>query len=251
GGNALPDFSPINFINSANGATLRVLSSERAGSIGGGGDLSGVIDLGTTGAVTFTIGNDGLTDVYRGILAGTGTIVKVGAGIQSINQSTNIASTFSGNYRIEGGTLSFNGEPAMGVQPALPTADNITLAGGTFASAVTLGINLGNNRGVAVAAPSGIRVPGSGVSAITINGPLSGSNSLHKSGVGVVDIASDGATFSGNWIVTEGTLRSSRGVALPLGTGSIDLTGGAVLLKPSGSGLTIAQSLASGVGNSV
>ena len=64
---------------------------EVAGSIGGGGDLSGVIDLGTTGGVTFSIGNDGLTDVYRGLFTGTGTIVKVGAGIQSINQSSNIA----------------------------------------------------------------------------------------------------------------------------------------------------------------
>ena len=252
GGKALPDFSPVNFNNSSNGATLRILSSETTGSIGGGGDLSGIIDLGTAGNVTLTIGNDGYTDVYRGALQGTGTIVKVGGGIQSFNVSTNLASvsTYTGNFRIEGGTLAFNNEGAMGQVPGAAMPGNITLAGGTFANSTQGGFSLNANRGISVVADSGIRVVGSGVSTLTVNGTITGTSGLTKSGPGILDIGSDpGVTYSGKWTVTEGTLRSSRGIAIPLGTGSIDLSGGAVQLKPGSTGLTIAQTIASAPGS--
>jgi fibronectin-binding autotransporter adhesin len=247
GGHALADDAPVFITDSTNGANLNILSSETIGSLGGGGTASAV-DLGAAGDVTLSMGGDGMYNVYAGAIRGTGLIVKTGPAVQSINLATGQTSTYSGKFRIEGGVLAFGSEPAMGVLTT-PQTDNFTLAGGTLANSVNGGFTMGSNRGITVVADSGIKVVGSGVSTVTVQGPLTGSNALTKSGPGILDISSDpGATFSGKWVVTEGTLRSSRGIGAPLGTGSIDLSGGTILLKPSSSGLAIAQTLASGVG---
>jgi autotransporter-associated beta strand protein len=250
-GTALPDLAPVSI--DLPGSTLRILSSETVGSIGTGPTATGgLIDLTDTGTVTFTIGADGYSNMYRGSIAGTGTIVKIGPGIQTIRTSpTAIATvtTYTGKYRIEGGTLSFNSEAAMGTALASVVPDAIQLAGGTLANTTGGGMTLSSNRGVAVLANSGIRVVGSGVSVLSVTGPLSGTNTLTKTGPGILDIGSTAAsmTYSGDWTVQEGAVRSGVASALPLGTGSVDITGGAVQLKPGGTGV-VAQTLASEVG---
>jgi autotransporter-associated beta strand protein len=249
GGTALPDLAPVSL--DLPGSTLRVLSSETIGSLGSGSNASGgLIDLGDTGTVTLTIGADGYNNVFRGSLAGSGTIVKTGAGIQTIRTAAATATTYTGKYRIEGGTLSFNSEAAMGADLGSPVADAIQLAGGTLANTTAGGMAISANRGFAVSSPSGIRVVGSGVSTITINGALSGAAGLTKTGPGVLDVATDPAalTYTGDWTVREGTLRTSRNNAIPLGTGSLDVSGATVQLIPGGSGLVAAPTLASEVG---
>ncbi len=68
------------------------------GSLAGGGATGGNVTLGTT---TLTLGGDGTSTSYDGVISGTGAVTKTGTGTQTLTR----ANTYTGATTISGGTL--------------------------------------------------------------------------------------------------------------------------------------------------
>src|SRR6185295_9135721 len=101
------------------------------------------------------------------------------------------------------GTLALSAESFLGTAPGAPTADQLTLNGGTLRSTATFAIDDGN-RGVTVSAPGGTISPDAGT-ALTITEPIVGAGALTKSGAGTLTInANDSRT--GSTLINQGTL---------------------------------------------
>ena len=115
---ALSGTSAISLANAA-GTTFDVTNRTIAiGSLAGGGTAGGNV---LVGAGTLTTGGDNTSPTFAGIISGTGSLTKVGTGMESLTG----ANTYSGGTTLTAGTLSF----ASG---SLGTAGSITMNGGTL-----------------------------------------------------------------------------------------------------------------------
>ncbi len=118
GGAAIPDTSRVKIstrsgwggnvgvagtgvVTTLNTAVFRVDASETIGSLEGGNATRGVVTLNGS-AVTLSVGADGTSTTFSGSIGGAGTLRKIGAGTLTIDG----AKTYTGDTRIEGGTLS-------------------------------------------------------------------------------------------------------------------------------------------------
>ncbi len=109
------------------------------------GGLSGTTNLALTdnasNAVALTIGNNGSSQTYSGILSGSGSLTKVGVGIQTIYG----ANTYTGVTRVNGGELradfSQAGAPASNI---INPASTLELGGGMFTTRQTTNITVNN-----------------------------------------------------------------------------------------------------------
>ena len=93
--------------------------SEHIGPLSGTGNVS-------LGALTLTLAGDGTVASYGGVIAGTGSLIKSGTGLQTLNGNN----TYTGATTILAGTLEIDG-----AQPA----SNITVTGGTLAGSGSVG----------------------------------------------------------------------------------------------------------------
>ncbi len=96
------------------------------------GGLTGTTDLALTdnasNAVTLTIGNNGASQTYSGVLSGAGALTKVGAGIQTFSA----AQTYTGATTVNAGTLRIlfgSGAPTSNI---INSGSALVLGGGTF-----------------------------------------------------------------------------------------------------------------------
>ncbi len=121
------------------------------GGLSGGNSTNGQISTITlnnnaSAAVALTIGNNNSDVIYSGVIAGTGSILKVGTGTQTLSG----ANTFSGGLTIRGGTvISTTFTQALGGNTGLVTLgdaftnSNVTLqpqvAGQTFSNPIAVG----------------------------------------------------------------------------------------------------------------
>jgi autotransporter-associated beta strand protein len=253
------------FLGNVAGATLRLLSNQAIGSLGGGGTTGGVVAI---GASTLTVGNDAVRNsdagynLYAGALTGTGTFVKTGPGVQVLG---NAANPFAGKYKIDGGSLLFNvsGSLTNAAAPAADTPDYVTLNGGTLGNYMGAGgtVALGANRGITVAADSTVATWNASFgSGMALAGSLNGSRQLTKVGNGNFNIASNNAaTFSGNWVIRGGIVQGTAWapVATPaasFGTGNIDIATATLAVGPgkAADGTTVADvgmNVATGAGS--
>lgn len=167
------------------------------------GGLKGVDDL-ALGAKTISVGANGQTTTFGGILSGSGGLTKVGAGILTLSA----ANTHTGTNLVSGGTLELNNLNAL---------QNSTLdTGAAGAQSVTLTpagtYNIGALQGsddLAIGANT-ISVGSSGAST-TFGGALSGvGGGLTKVGSGTLTLSAVN-TYSGNTIINDGTLRLDIG----------------------------------------
>jgi autotransporter-associated beta strand protein len=119
--NALGLNSPIYFSNNS-GATLDVSGNPQTlGTLYGGGSTGGNIIL---GAVALSIGGDGGSGVYAGLISGTGGITKLGAGTQTLSG----ASSYSGATNVNGGTLKLGSAGSGGNTPLGTSAGNTAIS---------------------------------------------------------------------------------------------------------------------------
>jgi autotransporter-associated beta strand protein len=110
GGNAIPNASRVAFstrsdwgttLTTLNTAILRVDASETVGSLSGGNSVRGVVNINGP-AVVLTTGNDATSSTFEGVISGTGSLRKVGAGTFTMSG----ANAYTGDTRVEGGALS-------------------------------------------------------------------------------------------------------------------------------------------------
>ena len=104
-----------------------------------------------TGGVTFDQDVDG---IYRGTIAGEGTVIKAGTGAVTFAGKSIVGGDFTGTVRVEGGTLILNGAlgDATGTTASLRVGNGAMLGGsGTFLGDVSVAdggtVGLGVNAG--------------------------------------------------------------------------------------------------------
>jgi len=172
--------------------------------------LSGTVSI--TGTATAT---------FASSVTGTGSLVQSGPGELVLSG----ANDFSGGLRIEAGVVTVASDFALG-------GGSVTLAGGTLrASAGSWQIE----NPFAVEAASTIETVGD----LTIEGVLSGSGTLSKTGAGQLELAAANPDFTGTNVVEAGTLLLTGS----LGTGTIQVSQSGVL---AGTGTAGPVSISSG-----
>ena len=102
--------------------------SNSIGSLAGGGATGGNVTL---GAATLTVGGNGSSTSYSGVISGTGGLTKTGAGILTLSG----ANTYTGNTTISAGTLR------LGAAGVIANTSNMVMSGGTLSSGSGAGFN--------------------------------------------------------------------------------------------------------------
>ncbi|MBU6303342.1 MAG: autotransporter-associated beta strand repeat-containing protein [Verrucomicrobia bacterium] len=199
--NHLGDASASNTLSLA-GGTLRntgssvTLGTNRTVALGSGG-----------GTLEVTTGNSLTVD---GLVSGSTTLTKTGAGTLVLGGAN---TGFSGSVAINAGILSIGASNHLGDASATNT---LSLAGGTLRNTGS-SVTLGTNRTVALGTGGGTFDVTSG-SSLTVNGALSGSTGLTKSGAGALVLGAANTGYSGAVTIDAGTVRISA--ANNLGNGS-------------------------------
>jgi autotransporter-associated beta strand protein len=221
----------------APGTTVALLASNQIadsatvtlnGTLALGAQAETVAALTGGGAVTMTTGGrltvDGNADSsFIGVISGDGGLTKAGAGAMTLAA----ANSYSGGTMIAGGALKVSSDGNLGDLAGGLTFDGGTLTflgGFTTARTVTLDAGGGtfdtnNNR-------------------VVLTGPVSGSGSLIKTGLGTLELRGDNP-YTGTTIVNQGVLRISTANALGM-TGTtvngaeaeIEINGGITLSCP-------------------
>jgi autotransporter-associated beta strand protein len=230
-GQAIGDASEVFLGGFANPPKILDLnnSNETIGSLRGGDSTGGNVTLGSG---TLTIGGDNSSKVYDGAISGTGSVVKIGTGTQTLNG----ASTFTGPITINGGVISVADLTDSGVTGPLGAGASVVFGGGTLEFAGL--VNDSTNRPIVLNAGGGtISVQNVGAT-VTISGAISGSGSLTKAGPAGLSLTAVN-TFSGPFVVNGGTVSvnglAGSGSPSAIGTGSsIVLNNGALLYSGTG-----------------
>jgi len=146
--------------------------------------LTGAGTISTTVAVT-----------YGGIVAGPGTLTKVGTGTLTLAG----VNTYTGATSINGGTVAIAADSALGSAPGAPTAGQLVFNTGTLL--VTANLTLDPNRGVALTGAGGI----STTFAVTYGGIIAGAGAFTKTGTGTLTL-SGANTYTGATFLSAGTI---------------------------------------------
>jgi fibronectin-binding autotransporter adhesin len=177
-------------------------------------DLVGGINpnlLTVNAAQDYTIGT-----TTSGSIGGSAALTKSGSG--KLTLST--INSFTGKTTVTGGTLSVAGVSNLGAAPAVFTADQLTLNGGTIE--ITASGSSAANRGTTLGASGGtFNIP---TAVDFVNTPITtGPGSLTKVGAGslALNVAN---TYAGGTVISNGTV--TVGNASGLGTGLATLAGG-------------------------
>lgn len=190
------------------------------------GGLSGSRDLALTntsaGAVALTVGANGENTSYSGIMSGTGSLIKTGAGTLTLTNGQ----SYTGTTTVSQGTLALGQSNALANSTLV--ANGGTLSFGTLTSATFGGLSgsgalaLTNGSSQAVT----LTVGDNGANT-TYSGSLDGSGSLTKSGAGTLTLSGNN-NYSGTTTLSNGTLVLGSNGALG-GSGNIDFVGNATL----------------------
>jgi autotransporter-associated beta strand protein len=146
------------------------------------------------------------TSEFQGIISGTGGITKTGGGVL---KTSGVVNTYTGKTLVTGGTLFIDRESSLGGDPGSPTADQLTLDGGTLQvnNLVTIG-NANLDLGVTLGAGGGTFNTDPGVAFDVIN-TIAGIGNLTKTGTGsmVLSDITVPNTYTGKTAVNQGTLQ--------------------------------------------
>ncbi len=180
------------------------------------------------GSGTFST-NTNVTVTYTGVVAGPGTLVKIGAGTLVLGG----ANTYTGATTLTAGTISIAADSGLGLAPASPTAGQLTFNGGTLLGTATF--TLDPNRGIALTGAGTLSDATPVV--VTYSGVIAGPGTLAKSGTGTVVLAGTN-TYTGVTTLSGGVLAISADSALgtaPVGIVANQLTFNAGTLQATAS----------------
>jgi fibronectin-binding autotransporter adhesin len=179
--------------------------------------LSGQVNLSSN---LLTIGGAGNTTV-SGVVGGSGGLLKSGSGVLVLS-NTNV---YTGSTRISGGSVSITADTNLGAVPVSATPGSIVIDGGILTTTGTF--TLSSNRGIALGPVSGQGDGTINVSSgeLTYNGILSsntGTGNLVKTGTGILTLGGSNS-YSGNTVISAGTLKVGSATAIPSGVSKGDL----------------------------
>jgi fibronectin-binding autotransporter adhesin len=175
------------------------------------GDLAGNGSV-QLGSATLTIGGNGASTSFDGVISGTGPVVKTGSGTLTLTG----ANTYSGGTWIAAGTLALgaDGVLAGAVTNSATFANAGTVNGaianaGTLASTGTVDGDLDNAAGATASLAGQVNGDVTNAGAITLTGTTTGIASLVQETTGTFDL--------GGFATTLGSLGGSGAVALGSG----------------------------------
>ena len=180
------------------------------------------------GSGTLTIGGDNTSKTFDGVISGTGNLVKIGTGTQTLTG----ASTFSGTFAINGGAVSVPDLTNSGIAGPLGAGSSMSFNGGNLV--VTSITSEFTNRAITLNAGGGTF---DSTSFVTLSGVIGGPGGLTKR-TGPLTLTGLN-TFTGPVTVLQGGLTvptvTDSGVPGPLGAGNrINLNNGALVLSGAG-----------------
>ncbi|WP_162623566.1 autotransporter-associated beta strand repeat-containing protein, partial [Marinomonas arctica] len=191
--------------------------------------LDNAIVLGASvGTVSVTNGG---TAVISGVISGDGNLSKIGG----VNLTLSGNNTYTGTTSISGANgLSITGDSNLGSgQVILQTADTVL----TITGATTIDNEILFNQNATISAAN----------AVALNGVITGTGALTKSGAGVLTLSGNNADYSGDIFLSQGVIIAAHNNALGNTAGSTTVSSGSTLRV--GNGLTLAENLTiSGVG---
>ena len=170
-------------------------------SLGGGGAL--VLADTAGGAVTVSLGRNGMSTTYSGAISGIGGLTKVGSGAATLAGNN----SYAGATTINAGALVLAHSNAVLNSTVYLNADN-GLAFGSGIGSFNVGGLSGSNALALVdtaSNPITFNVGGNGQSTI-YSGNLTGAGSLVKMGTGRLTLVGGGILYQGNTTVSGGTL---------------------------------------------
>lgn len=152
--------------------------------------------------VNLTVEGAGNTTINGLIGTGSGTLTKNDAGTLILGNTGN---SYTGSTVVNGGILQIASESNLGANPGSPSAGQLTLNGGTLATTATFTID-DANRGITIGASGGtIQTATSTVLTLSAANTVATTGTLTKSGAGALTI--NGSLTGGNTLqVTSGTL---------------------------------------------
>jgi autotransporter-associated beta strand protein len=223
----------------------------------GGGSATGMVNLNganlnmngsNIGDATNQIVFNAMSGTLRnlGELNGGGTLTKTTAGVLVLDG----ANTYTGKTVIDAGKLSISNENNLGANPVAPTADQLTLNGGTLLTTADLTLD-DSNRGITVSAASSIETS-TGTTA-TISSTILGGANLTKEGDGTLVFTAAQASYSGSVTINGGTLLATNTTGSATGSGAVSVTAPATLggtgsiVAGSGNNITINGTLDAGM----
>jgi autotransporter-associated beta strand protein len=213
-------FSIGNELNMSNDLLSYGSNNLAIGSLAGSGSV-------LLGAGTLTTGGDGTNAAFSGVISGSGSLVKIGGGVQTLSG----ANTYSGTTTVHGG-----GTLKVGAINALPVGTVLTLGEGVGNTLGTLDLN-GFNQTIAGLTTAGTGTPQkvtnsalSGTATLTVNNDAATSNADYTFG-GVIEngTATTALTKSGDKKLTLSGANTYTGATIVSGgqlrvTGSISTT---------------------------
>ena len=158
-------------------------------------------------AIALTVGANGATTVYSGVLSEAGLLIKNGTGTLTI----------SANNTYSGGTILSNGWLALGHNNALGTS-NLTMAGGTVTITGTRFIT----NAVTLASDGTFDTAGN---SLTLRGVIAGANDLIKTGGGTLTFLGTN-TYSGATVINAGAIVLAQAGGLTNSTVTPNVNGG-------------------------
>ncbi|MEO6437186.1 MAG: autotransporter-associated beta strand repeat-containing protein, partial [Tepidisphaeraceae bacterium] len=162
----------------------------------------------------------GVTGIVNSIISGVDGLTKTGDGTLTLGG----VNTFTGTVNVNGGVLSIGANAALG-----NAANSISLNNSTLQITGPIGVSATpNTRNIALTTNGTIRSTAGNATFHT--GVISGSGTLTKSGA-VSFVLGTANTYTGNTIITEGTLVSVGINSLGATTNSVILNGGTLRLS--------------------
>ena len=186
------------------GATLDLNSfNQTIGSLSGGGVTGGNVTLGTA---TLTLGGDGKSTSYYGVISGSGgSLYKVGAGVFTL-YGTN---TYSGSTTVNGGVVRGGATNAFSPTSTFITADSLGVLLDLNSFSQTIGgLSGGGSTGGNVTLGIGTLTLGGNNVSTTYAGAIIGAGGLVKQGTGVFTLSGANNTYSGQTTVNQGVFQA-------------------------------------------
>ncbi len=210
GGSAIADSSAVS-LATATGTTLLLNASETIGSLAGGNNSGGNVNL---QGFTLSTGANGSSTSFGGLISGTGGLEKVGSGIFTLSHGL----SYSGDTTISAGSLVLGGDNILPVG----TGKGNVIVNGTLDINGRTGVNAsinglsGSGTVTNSSVTAGVFTVGNFDAISTFSGTLvDGASSLvlTKVGVGTLTLAGTN-TYTGLTTISAGTLALSNGSAI-------------------------------------
>lgn len=173
------------------------------GGLSGTGNITLADNATTPNAVALSVGSNGASKTYSGVLSGAGSLTKVGAGTLTLTG----ANTYTGSTTIGSGTLALSGSGSL-ASPAITVSPNSVLD--------VSGLSSGS---LSLASNQTLTAGRTGAFANDIIGNVSSAGTINIAGTNTAGTL----TLGGNLTLNGGTIVMDIGASTAIGGGSNDL----------------------------